>query len=99
MYPDYYQVIKNPIALEDMKVFITVNAFFLSSIRIYLFELQAKIDAKQYSTMSQFKADIDLMVANAKKYNVKDSQVYGDAIKIQVRQYIPPPFFLKKKRH
>ncbi|KAI8088285.1 hypothetical protein BDF21DRAFT_491340 [Thamnidium elegans] len=71
MYPDYYQVIKNPIALEDMK---------------------AKIDAKQYSTMSQFKADIDLMVANAKKYNVKDSQVYGDAIKIQkfVKAWTPP---------
>lgn len=34
--------------------------------------------------MSEFKSDIDLMVANAKKYNVKDSQVYEDAIKIQV---------------
>lgn len=34
--------------------------------------------------MAQFKADIDLMTSNAKKYNVKGSQVYEDAIKIQV---------------
>ncbi|KAI7905845.1 uncharacterized protein BX663DRAFT_497836 [Cokeromyces recurvatus] len=61
-YPDYYDVIKHPIALEDMK---------------------AKIDAKEYTLLSQFKADIELMISNAKKYNIKESQVYEDAIKIQ----------------
>lgn len=30
------------------------------------------------------KADIELMVSNAKKYNMKDSLVYQDAVKIQV---------------
>lgn len=41
--------------------------------------------------MADFKADIDLMVANAKKYNVKESQVYGDAVFIQkfVKQWQP----------
>lgn len=34
--------------------------------------------------MSQFKADIDLMVSNAKKYNMKGSEVYEDAVLIQV---------------
>jgi hypothetical protein len=36
--------------------------------------------------MSQFKSDIDLMVSNAKKYNMKESQVYEDAVKIQVNR-------------
>lgn len=30
------------------------------------------------------KADIELMVSNAKRYNVKGSQIYEDAVKIQV---------------
>lgn len=70
-YPDYYQIIKHPIALEDMK---------------------AKIDAKEYKTMAEFKADIDLMVSNAKKYNMKGSEVYEDAVKIQkfVRSWTNP---------
>lgn len=44
--------------------------------------------------MSQFKADVEQMVANAKKYNVKESQVYEDAVKIlvnmtqQIRHYM-----------
>lgn len=37
-----------------------------------------------YQSISQMKADIDLMVSNAKKYNMKGSQIYEDAIKIQV---------------
>ncbi|KAF1799619.1 hypothetical protein FB192DRAFT_1387647 [Mucor lusitanicus] len=61
-YPDYYQIIKTPIALENIK---------------------AKIDAREYRQVAQFKADIDQMAANAKKYNVKGSQVYEDAVKIQ----------------
>lgn len=34
--------------------------------------------------MAEFKADIELMVSNAKKYNMKGSEVYEDAVKIQV---------------
>lgn len=47
---------------------------------------QAKIDAREYRQLAQFKADIDQMAANAKKYNVKGSQVYEDAVKIQVKE-------------
>ncbi|KAL9560599.1 hypothetical protein PS6_000054 [Mucor atramentarius] len=61
-YPDYYQIIRHPIALQEIK---------------------AKIDAHEYRQLAQFKADIDLMASNAKKYNVKGSQVYEDAVKIQ----------------
>lgn len=47
---------------------------------------QTKIDAREYKQLAQFKADIDQMAANAKKYNVKGSQVYEDAVKIQVKK-------------
>ncbi|KAI8975321.1 hypothetical protein BDF20DRAFT_914267 [Mycotypha africana] len=60
-YPDYYETIKQPISLEEMK---------------------KKIDAKQYKYLSQFKSDLTQMVTNAKKYNIKESQVYEDATKI-----------------
>ncbi|KAG1152549.1 hypothetical protein G6F37_004143 [Rhizopus arrhizus] len=61
-YPDYYQIIRHPIALETIK---------------------SKIDKKVYQHISQMKADIELMVSNAKRYNVKSSQIYEDAVKIQ----------------
>ncbi|KAI9467879.1 Bromodomain-containing protein [Zychaea mexicana] len=60
-YPDYFEVIKNPIALSNIKT---------------------KIDQQEYKSVGDLKADIDLMVSNAKKYNIKESQVYQDAIKI-----------------
>lgn len=43
------------------------------------------MDDREYKKLSQFKADIDLMVSNAKKYNLNESQVYNDAVKIQVK--------------
>ncbi|KAI9277980.1 Bromodomain-containing protein [Umbelopsis sp. AD052] len=61
-YPDYYELIKNPIALNNIK---------------------AKIDKMQYTSVDDFKADVELMVSNAKKYNVKESYAYQDAIRIQ----------------
>lgn len=36
-----------------------------------------------YTTVDEFKSDVELMVSNAKKYNVKESYAYQDAIKIQ----------------
>ncbi|GAB5593723.1 hypothetical protein Unana1_08623 [Umbelopsis nana] len=57
-YPDYYEMIKTPIALNNIK---------------------AKIDKIQYASVDEFKADIELMVTNAKKYNVKESYAYQDA--------------------
>ncbi|KAI7874767.1 Bromodomain-containing protein [Lichtheimia hyalospora FSU 10163] len=61
-YPDYYQVIKHPIALSKIKT---------------------KIDQQEYTAVTELKSDIDLMVSNAKKYNIKESQVYQDAVKLQ----------------
>jgi hypothetical protein len=80
-YPDYYEVIKHPIALENIKV----RKECLRVLFVTNLSLQQKIDNKDYNKLSQLKADIDLMASNAKKYNLKDSQVYNDAVKIQVR--------------
>lgn len=43
--------------------------------------------------MAEFKSDIDLMVSNAKKYNMKGSEVYEDAVKIQVGRYNSTYYF------
>ena len=66
-YPDYYEVIKSPIALSNIKT---------------------KVDQQEYKSVGELKADIDLMVSNAKKYNIKESQVYQDAVKIHVCKII-----------
>ncbi|KAG0185397.1 hypothetical protein DFQ28_009395, partial [Apophysomyces sp. BC1034] len=77
-YPDYYDIIKFPIALNNIK---------------------AKIDQNEYPSFAKFKADIDLMVANAKKYNIKESQVFEDAVKIQKLSKSWPTDESKTSRH
>jgi len=46
--------------------------------------LKAKIDNHEYEDVKQFKVDMDTMFSNAKKYNERGSQVYEDAIALQV---------------
>ncbi|KAK9727973.1 hypothetical protein K7432_001425 [Basidiobolus ranarum] len=61
-YPDYFDAISKPIALDMIK---------------------DKIDQKEYTSLEDFKADIELMFENAKQYNTKGSQVYKDAVTLQ----------------
>ncbi|KAI8997125.1 hypothetical protein BDB01DRAFT_769915 [Pilobolus umbonatus] len=70
-YPDYYDVIKNPISLDI---------------------IESNINNNQYITVNDLKADIELMINNAKKYNMKKSQIHEDALKIQkyVKNWTPP---------
>lgn len=58
VYPDYYMLIQQPIALDGIK---------------------KKINNHSYTSLSQVKADFDLMVENAKTYNEPGSVVYDDA--------------------
>ncbi|KAJ3249562.1 hypothetical protein HDU78_000089 [Chytriomyces hyalinus] len=58
MYPDYYVLIKHPIALNIM---------------------QAKINGLKYSSVADLKAEMKLMVDNAKTYNAPNSLIYEDA--------------------
>ncbi|KAI9313309.1 Bromodomain-containing protein [Dichotomocladium elegans] len=79
-YPDYYEVIKQPIALSSIKT---------------------KLDQQGYHSLTDMKADMELMVSNAKKYNMKDSQVYIDAVRIQklVKHWHPRIEKEKTKKH
>lgn len=40
---------------------------------------------KKYHSVDAFMKDIDLMFDNAKTYNRDDSQIYKDAVELQVR--------------
>ncbi|RPD57080.1 Bromodomain-containing protein [Lentinus tigrinus ALCF2SS1-6] len=57
-YPDYYALIKHPIALEDIK---------------------NKLEARQYTSLKDVKHDFETCFRNAKRYNMKESQIFKDA--------------------
>ncbi|CAE6432079.1 unnamed protein product [Rhizoctonia solani] len=61
-YPDYFELIKQPIAFDDIR---------------------AKLDAHGYASLDQVKADFDLCFRNAKKYNVKNSDIWNAARDLQ----------------
>lgn len=62
MYPDYYELIKQPIAFDDIK---------------------ARIDAHGYASLEDVKADFDLCFRNAKRYNMKNSDIWIAARDLQ----------------
>ncbi|CAK4034236.1 Chromatin structure-remodeling complex subunit RSC1 [Lecanosticta acicola] len=47
-------------------------------------QLKRKVKRKKYKTLEEFMDDINLMFNNAKKYNTDDSQIYKDAVALQV---------------
>ncbi|CAE7162353.1 unnamed protein product [Rhizoctonia solani] len=61
-YPDYFELIKQPIAFDDIR---------------------AKLDAHGYASLEEVKADFDLCFRNAKKYNVKNSDIWNAARDLQ----------------
>ena len=63
LYPDYYQIIELPIALEDIK---------------------KQLDASLYQSLESVKQDLDLCFTNAKKYNMKESEIWKDAKHLHV---------------
>ncbi|KAI0275197.1 Bromodomain-containing protein [Gloeopeniophorella convolvens] len=58
MYPDYYTVIKKPIALDKIK---------------------SELDTGKYHALTAVKSDLEQCFRNAKRYNIKDSQIFNDA--------------------
>ncbi|KAF8140554.1 RSC complex protein [Boletus edulis] len=68
-YPDYYNIITNPICLDDIK---------------------KKIDEDEYSSLDDVRQDFELCFTNAKRYNMKDSQIWLDAkflLKLANKEY------------
>nr|POE48765.1 chromatin structure-remodeling complex subunit rsc1 [Quercus suber] len=46
--------------------------------------LKKKVKRKKYKTVEEFMADVNLMFNNAKQYNKDDSQIYKEAVALQV---------------
>lgn len=61
--PEYYQEIKEPIAIEIIK---------------------RKQKRKKYQSVDHFMRDVNTMFNNAKSYNQDESQIYKDAVLLQV---------------
>ena len=51
---------------------------------IALDSILERIEKDEYDDTDALKADLSLMTSNAKKYNVKGSSIYEDAVEIQV---------------
>lgn len=47
--------------------------------------MQKKQKRKKYQSVDHFMKDVDTMFNNAKLYNEDESQVYKDAVQLQVR--------------
>ncbi|KAK2717362.1 hypothetical protein QYM36_006224 [Artemia franciscana] len=62
-YPDYYELIQNPIDLE---------------------QIGTKVRGNQYSTLDELLKDMVIMFDNACKYNEPESQLYRDALSLQL---------------
>ena len=65
-YPDYYDVIKQPIALEEIRM---------------------KLDSHKYTSFEELRQDFELCFKNARRYNIRESQIWRDAKTLQVRSY------------
>ena len=62
-YPDYYEQIKRPIALDDIK---------------------KRLESGQYAFFEEVRTDFEQCFKNAKKYNIKESQIWRDAKHLHV---------------
>lgn len=47
-------------------------------------QLKRKVKRKKYKSLEDFMADVNLMFNNAKQYNTDDSQIYKEAVLLQV---------------
>ena len=51
---------------------------------IALDSILERIEKEEYDDTEALKGDLTLMTSNAKRYNVKESSIYEDAVAIQV---------------
>lgn len=69
-YPDYYQIIKTPLALDDISVSFDVPflpSFHLWGLTPLLLPRQANLEAGEYSNVAQVRAALEHCFWNAKK--------------------------------
>lgn len=82
--PEYYQEIKDPIAIEIIKVSRREWDRDQERCAEALTHSQRKQKRKKYQSVDHFMRDIDTMFNNAKSYNQDESQIYKDAVYLQV---------------
>jgi chromatin structure-remodeling complex subunit RSC1/2 len=76
--PDYFEVIKEPIAFSTIRVCIQPTRLFKS-----LTITQNKILKKLYTSWSEFIRDFALIAHNAQVYNRPSAPVYSDAVALR----------------
>ena len=52
---------------------------------IALDDIKSKLDLKEYGTLVDIKQDLETCFRNAKRYNMKESQIFKDAKFLHVR--------------
>lgn len=82
-YPDYYQVITQPLSLEEIKVSRLNHLHALVS--PYLCNVQNGLNNDTYPNVRAVKEAFDTMFNNAKHYNMPDSGIWVDADMLHVR--------------
>ncbi len=85
--PEYYIEIKEPMAVEQIKVRLADNptiSWLIGRAGSYPDLVQRKQKRKKYQSVDHFIRDIDVMFNNAKSYNTDESQIYKDAVYLQV---------------
>ena len=80
--PEYYTEIREPIAIDSIKVIVVFPSMPATSNCD-----QRKQKRKKYQSVDHFMKDIDTMFNNAKAYNEDDSQIYKDAQQLQAEAH------------
>lgn len=85
--PEYYIEIKEPMAVEQIKVRLDGSPMInwpVGRANPFPNLVQRKQKRKKYHSVDHFIRDIDVMFNNAKSYNTDESQIYKDAVYLQV---------------
>ncbi len=80
--PPPYQLVNPFIDLPSKKIFADYYVIIKSPIGLKMME--KKIKKEEYSSLGDLMRDVRLMCSNAKTYNEDTSDIYKDAVKIQV---------------
>ena len=85
--PEYFVEIKEPIAIELIKVILLCSSclgYYICLKTNTETLVQRKQKRKKYQSVDHFMRDMDMMFDNAKSYNTDESQIYKDAVALQV---------------
>lgn len=84
-YPIYYKTIKRLMCFDT--ILVSQHASSHTQDKIKFFKKQKRIKRKEYATMAQFAADVELVFANALSFNEEHSPIWEDAMTLKVRTY------------